>query len=226
MTIKTTCFHNFTWCFRIMGHRGQYYLRSHTVTGLHWLQYNLEVWAGQSPRFCVLWQMRKWVKAGKCGPSGGSADASLCGSAATPSPLTMYKTGIMPDSVQPCHERPVSPCPVSAAFHEPRIYPLSLHLCCPSLTCWRFPFPSSQTSQSPARSSQAPHLTDELQKTELTLQLKTQQLPWTIGSTTRDIWEETLSGSQKGDRTPQVLMNYSHNSYRRGGPSALWRVFM
>lgn len=185
MIIKTTCLHNnFTWCFRIMGHRGQYYLRSHTVTCLHRLQYNLEMWAGQSPWFCVLWQMRKRVKAGKCGPSGCSADVSHCGSPATPSPLTMYKTGIMPDSVQPCHQRPVSPCPVRSAFHEPRIYLLSLHLCCLGLTCWRLPFPSSLTAQSPARSSQAPHLTDDLQKTELTLQLKTQQLLWTIGATT------------------------------------------
>lgn len=166
--------------------------------------------------------MRKRVKAGKCGPSGHSAHASHCGSAATPSPLTMYKTGITPDSVQPCHQRPVSPCPVSSAFHEPRIYLLSLHLCCLGVTCWRFPFPSSLTSQLIPSSTLDRWPSED--GTNSPTQNSTAPMNYRINH--RDIWEETLSGSQKGDRTPQVLMNYSHNSYRRGGPSALWRVFM
>lgn len=210
MTIKTTCFqNNFTWDFIIMGHRGQYYLRSHIVTCPHLLQYNLEMWAGQSTLFCFLWQMKKWVKAGKCCPYNHSASDGEWGQ--EPRFLACHTVGLQwpPLPVTTHHVQhgnhprlcPASSSGASVSMSCKRRFPLALNLFpfppspLPWLACWRFPCPSSLTSHSPTRSIQAPHLTDELGKMKLSsLKLNSSH---TFRVNHRDIWDETLSSSQK-----------------------------
>lgn len=176
------------------------------------LQHNLEMWAGQRPVFCLLWQMREWLSAAPTVTEPvneikdrnlGSQCATLwvCGGPLHRSP--MHGTGILPDSVQLISNGQRF---MSCTFHfqwtlDSMSFPSISHLGLTQIFI-KAPFLSNFPMQT-CSSIQVPCLTHEPLKMTALLLRALHQIPPSSGSPNWDIWEESLSGSQKVREQPE-----------------------